>query len=357
MNEVPDRLLRETLLARTATSASADCLDADTVASWADEALTPRERLAVEAHAADCPRCRALLAALARATPPAAPRSWWRLPRGAWVAPLAAAAAAAIVVWMIVPRRPSVLPVDRAASGHLVPAEPAPPAAGAPREGRQEPALIDPIVAAKPAERADSARASGDLRQGDRLKNTGPASSRTETLDAAVSAPASPAIPLGGAAFGAQERSAASSTESASMARAASRAAAAPPVAAQQATSLDALRRQPVIVSSSSASRWRILPGGAVQHSTDGGSTWEVQSTGVAVTLAAGVSPSPSICWLVGPGGVVLLSTDGRSWQRRAFPEAADLASVSATDDKAATVTTSDGRTFSTNDGGRTWAQ
>jgi hypothetical protein len=270
------------------------------------------------------------------------------------VAPLAAAAAA-LVVWTIVPRRAAVLPADRAASGHLVATAPAASSASTPRAAGQEPALIDQIAVAKPAERADRARASGDLWQSDRLKNTGPASSRTETLDAAVSAPAPPAVPLGGAAAAAdtQERSAASSMQSAPMARAA----AAPPVAAQQATSLDVPRRQTVIVSPSPASQWRIVPGGVVQHSTDGGSTWEMQSTGVAVTLTAGVSPSPSICWLVGTGGVVLLSTDGRSWRRLAFPEAADLASVSATDDKAATVTASDGRTFSTNDGGRTWAQ
>jgi photosystem II stability/assembly factor-like uncharacterized protein len=112
-----------------------------------------------------------------------------------------------------------------------------------------------------------------------------------------------------------------------------------------------------VIVSSIPVSRWRIVPDGAVQRSTDGGLTWLTQETGATVTLAGGASPSPSVCWLVGPVGTVLLSTDGRSWRRIAFPEATDLMSVRAIDDKSATVTASDGRTFSTKDGGLTWVR
>jgi photosystem II stability/assembly factor-like uncharacterized protein len=112
-----------------------------------------------------------------------------------------------------------------------------------------------------------------------------------------------------------------------------------------------------LIVSSNPGSRWRIVPGGAVQRSSDGGSTWQTQQTGVAVTLNAGASSSPSVCWLVGPDGIVLLSTDGRSWHRIAFPEVTDLVNVRATDDKTATVTSADGRTFSTDDGGATWTR
>src|SRR5207302_7043532 len=104
-----------------------------------------------------------------------------------------------------------------------------------------------------------------------------------------------------------------------------------------------ALRKEetvPDIVSADTRSRWRIIAGGAVQRSTDSGSTWETQLTGVSVTLVAGASPSPPVCWLVGPGGIVLLQTDGRSWRRIAFPEPADLASIRASDGKTATVTT-----------------
>ncbi len=112
-----------------------------------------------------------------------------------------------------------------------------------------------------------------------------------------------------------------------------------------------------VIVSSNPASRWRILQGGQVQRSADGGATWQTQTTGVSDTLSGGSSPSPSVCWLVGPRGIVLRTTDGRSWTRIPFPEAVPLTSIRATDDQTATVTTADGRQFVTEDGGRTWAR
>jgi photosystem II stability/assembly factor-like uncharacterized protein len=53
----------------------------------------------------------------------------------------------------------------------------------------------------------------------------------------------------------------------------------------------------------------------------------------------------------------VLLSVDGTTWQARSFPETADLVAVQAADARTATVTTSDGRRFSTTDGGATWSR
>jgi photosystem II stability/assembly factor-like uncharacterized protein len=131
------------------------------------------------------------------------------------------------------------------------------------------------------------------------------------------------------------------------------------PKAAQESFAR-ALRRESTttdIVSVDPARRWRIVPGGAVERSIDGGSTWETQETGVSVTLVAGASPLPPVCWLVGPGGIVLLQTDGRSWRRIAFPEPTDLVSIRASDEKTATVTTADGRMFSTADGGLSWTR
>ena len=116
-----------------------------------------------------------------------------------------------------------------------------------------------------------------------------------------------------------------------------------------------AVLREKDITTPNAPSRWRLGPAGTVLRSVDGGSTWQAQPTGVATTLTAGASPSPLVCWLVGPQGIVLRSIDGRSWQRLVFPEAIDLVSVSAIDDKRAAVTASDGRTFSTTDGGLTW--
>jgi photosystem II stability/assembly factor-like uncharacterized protein len=115
--------------------------------------------------------------------------------------------------------------------------------------------------------------------------------------------------------------------------------------------------REKTIVSPNPDVRWRIVFGRVVQRSGDSGSTWQNQETGVAATIAAGSSPSSSICWLVGSGGTVLLSTDGRTWRRVAFPDLSDLASVYAVDANVATVTALDGRSFSTTDGGSTWTR
>ena len=54
-------LLRDTLRGQPA---SGPCLDAATLAAWADGALTPEETAATDAHLAACPRCRELAATL-----------------------------------------------------------------------------------------------------------------------------------------------------------------------------------------------------------------------------------------------------------------------------------------------------
>ena len=112
-----------------------------------------------------------------------------------------------------------------------------------------------------------------------------------------------------------------------------------------------------VIASSNPSTRFRLLTGGGVQRSADGGATWRTEVTGATETLLAGTSPSPSVCWLIGRAGLVVLSTDGRSWRRVAPPATIDLRSITATDAENATVTTADGRVFVTADGGQTWAR
>src|SRR5262249_30318061 len=107
MSEIPPRLLRETLGAPMPAD-PAGCLDADTLAAWADRTLRARERAAAESDASSCARCQALLAAMVRTAPdtPATPaRSWraWTLAIGL-ATPLAAAAA--LVLWIEVPRSP-----------------------------------------------------------------------------------------------------------------------------------------------------------------------------------------------------------------------------------------------------------
>jgi photosystem II stability/assembly factor-like uncharacterized protein len=116
--------------------------------------------------------------------------------------------------------------------------------------------------------------------------------------------------------------------------------------------------------------RWRLAGPTAIDRSIDGGVTWTRQTIGVpalafasqdapaaAMRWTTGSSPAPEVCWVVGGGGIVLLSTDGRTWQMRRLPEAVDLIAVHAVDARTATVTTADGRQFSTSDAGLSWSQ
>jgi hypothetical protein len=232
--------------------------------------------------------------------PPSAAKSLWRIPALGWLVPLTVAATA-LVIWVAVPRRAPLQQSDAAATA----VDQAPPA----------------LQSAPPA---------------DTLASTPPPAGLRERQDAAaLDKEASPAPAAPAAESGARRDSTVAAARLSTF-----------------ATALDS-----VIVSSNPATRFRLIPGGGVQRSADGGSTWRTEITGATETLTAGASPSPSVCWLIGPSGMVLLSTDGRPWRRLAFPEAVDLRSVSATDNESATVTTTDGRAFTTTDGGQTWSR
>jgi hypothetical protein len=296
---------------------------------------------------------------MAATMPQAAPRSWWRLPAMRWLVPLTVATAA-LLVWVNVPSQ-----------------ELAPAPATALRQGRPEPlqspadaaANAQPqanfLAAAKPA--ADASRKKETSEMLDKAQESvagrsrnenraAPAKALAESINPPAATPHVTAAPPP-APVPAQERSAAESAAAPAAPSAALQRSIAGSAAVMRAPvgMFDARPSTTLIVSPNSNSVWRILANGAVEHSADRGSKWESQPTGVTVMLSGGASPSPSICWLVGPQGTVLLTTDARSWRRIAFPEAVDLLSVRATDDKIASVTTSDGRVFSTTDGGQTW--
>ena len=66
MNDVPERLLRDTLRSRMSDEPGG-CLDAETLAAWADGTLSRAERRLAEGRAAGCARCQSMLAAMATA--------------------------------------------------------------------------------------------------------------------------------------------------------------------------------------------------------------------------------------------------------------------------------------------------
>lgn len=382
-----ERLLRETLQARGPIATLGDCLAAEAAAAWADDTLGRDERAEVEAHAADCARCQALLAAMVRTSPPAAaPRAWVRPATLGWLAPLAAMAAA-VIVWMILPPSATLAPPAAAPVARLEPAATPPTDAVAPVKGaaaalppsaprfdskapaddrRQEPLLNkargrqEDEQHEKNAGRADSASGArrGDAASGFSRTNTSPANALADVAGGAPARAAAPPPPAATPNAASAAPAVAAQSDAPSAAKKAEPEALAFRSTAESTLlkSVDAVQAAMVIVSTNPNSQWRMGAAGTVLHTLDGGSRWETQRTGVTVVPTAGTSPSPSTCWLVGPHGTVLLSRDGRSWQTLRFPEPVDLVSISAADDSHATVTASDGRAFSTSDRGGTWA-
>jgi hypothetical protein len=377
-----ERLMQDALRAGVSdvsdTSDASRCLGADTLAAWAEQTLSARERTAVEKHAADCARCQALLAAMVRTTPAPVAVPWWRVHMMAWMVPVSAAAAA-LIVWTMQPARTALESRQAATQVAEQVGTPAPPPAPATPPPARELADKDAVTpqardesrpeAPRKEAAADQARARQmDFRRADANDKTNKQAvsslAKTEAAPEELKAPAAAAT----LAPPASERDARAKAMADAMAAAQAPAPVPTPqvAAAAGATNAAEVRADRLmaraaaapmvqIVSPNPLNRWRLMPGGTVQRSTDGGSTWETQPAGADVTLTAGASPAPLVCWLIGPRGRVLLSRDGATWKTVSIAQPIDLVSIRATDDKSATVTAVDGRTFVTADGGATW--
>lgn len=340
-DESADRLLRHTSGSLHAPRPDGVCLEAETLAAWTDGSLTALERTAAEAHAADCDRCLAVLAAMARTSPlpSAADKPGWLSIR--WLVPLTTAAVA-IAAWVIVqqprPFQGSDAPAVPAVVDALTPAQPTVQADRDPGP----PALADALEkkTASPAHSKSGQPDSRSQSAGSAGSDVAVTSKRTDPQAEAPTAPARsrPAAPP--------------------VAAAASPAAPTPRAEAHDERLQSAARGVAIpltIVSPDPSVRWRIVAR-SIEQSTDGGRTWIAQPTGTDSDLLAGASPAPGVCWIVGRSGLVLLSTDGQTWRRLDFPApTADVVSVTASDRATATVTTADGRTYRTADSGRTW--
>jgi hypothetical protein len=348
-----ERLLQRSLPGGDSSPAGAhgQCPDAETFAAWVDGGLAKPDVAFMEAHASECARCQALLAAVVQTAPDrshaASQESWWR-GLGPWglrrLVPLAAAAAAAVILWVAVPKD-DTSDLPQQASAELPGTAPLPPQPEADADRFNAPAVA--LEQPRDANQAKTGNAD------DKAASVAP-SERGQRKDDAASEGQSTAKRVD--TLGAQERAAPPAaaaapqyapTETATLSRSESS-------AAQGRGGVSAV---PIEIASPDPSvRWRIGGGGSVEHTTNGGATWDAAQTGsVSANLTAGASPSRSVCWLVGRVGTVLLTTDGRTWRRVPFPEMADLASVQAADARTATVTTADGRTFRTTDSGLTW--
>ena len=370
--------MRESLSAGPAPSERSESrghIDGETLAAWSEGQLRPEMAAHVEQHLSDCAQCQQMLAAFARtAPPPTVVEPLWRRWHLQWLVPIATAATVA-AIWVAIPRdeqaratspladrvtdaprtAPATEPVAPSRSQNAA----APPPSPLPTASELKPSLSVPVgrSAASSAKREEFERRDAESQFADRIAEAAP--------QAALRAPAQE---------GAREKDADKPQALQETIVIAPKAAApAPPPAASATASSAARAETPAdtrfraagaftapaeIRSPNSANRWRIAVGGRqIERTTSGGSQWETASLSAPGVLTAGVSPAPSICWMVGRAGAVYLSTDGLRFVRLMFPESIDLVSVTATDDRHATVMSADGRPFRTEDGGMSWTR
>ena len=331
--------------------------DAEQLAAFADGSLSREARAAAEAHAADCPRCLQLLAAMVRTEDVTAmhasrPR---RLPVVLrWSVPLLAAAAA-LALWINVGPQRAMAPVisvpsREAATSPTIPAEPGPLADK--REKKDDPALLfearkrESVDRSQAKARADETserleREARDTQERQRERHPGTVVTPVPPLPAAtppVAAPAAAPIADASAARVFQGPP--------------------PPGAGQATAETVAVTRNASasleVMSPDRSNGWRIV-GKTIVRSTDGGKTWAVEQVPVQSDVLAGASPSAQVAWFVGRAGYIVVTTGSHQWRRVTFPEPVDLVAVSALSERQAEVRTSDGRVFATSDAGQTW--
>ena len=270
------------------------CLDAETLAAWVDGGLSKNDAAMAEAHVSSCPRCQTITGLIVKTTPATTVDApWWR---AAWLIP-AAAGAAAVGLWIIAPTNPKPSPEPtgtvaklESAPGAVAPAAPAvaPPAA-APGRVPQQPGQRQDLKQER--ELGDRFRALAKDKAPERRAETPEEKQREARANAAADAAAVPpaaAPPAVASGRLADEQAARQSSA---------------PTAAKKA------------VSPGGALHWRITDRGALERSTDGGTTWEAVNVGITATFTTVQAPEP----------------------------------------RTALVMTSDGRVFRTSDGGKTW--
>jgi hypothetical protein len=369
-----DRLLRQRLRPGQGAPPAGACLEPDTLAAWIEGSLGQEELAAAESHSAGCERCQAMLAAMVRTEPVVQRRRWWQSLTARWLVPAAAAATAAALWISVAPDRVQrgAVPSSEADSAAAGPASTQARTGGAPETASSTP-TSPPLAAEARSMRGNRVQSVDALEKTLPPPRSKAAEKKTEDL-AARRDRAEPGQPVGSLLSYRKEAPAAPASAPAPAPPAvelkSQEVTPGPPPSAQLAGQVKAPSAQDAqaflrttraasidIVSPDPASRWRAGGYGMVRRSADGGVTWVAQESGTTLDFTAGSSPARDVCWLVGRGGVVVLSIDGKTWTRRPFPEPVDLALVSATDTKTATVTTSDGRRFSTTDGGATWSR
>lgn len=351
------------------------------MAAWADRALPADEAAAVELHLSNCDRCQEVLAAFIRSAPQAGAvvlPFWARRPVQWSAAGLAAAAALVAMVWI---GRPPATPVpESTVASKSVTQGQQPPSAPATVDQLQDRAAAEkPASAAEPrrdrssAPRALDEKAAANQALAKKVEGRVAAAAPPPPAPAPVAAPVVAAPPvtatppparvgLAGGVAGRATSSEAFAADAVSVIAPTFEIVAPDPNSPSQRLMARGAGRggsgaASALSQSPGPARWRVVAGIRVERSLDAGATWISLpiEPALTTTLRAGAATSQSNCWLVGGEGVVLVTHDGQTFRRVSVPEVVTLTAVTATDGMRAAVTTRDGRTFSTIDGGLTW--
>jgi photosystem II stability/assembly factor-like uncharacterized protein len=87
------------------------------------------------------------------------------------------------------------------------------------------------------------------------------------------------------------------------------------------------------VVAISANIAWAVGVGGNIAKTTDGGATWQVQSSGTAATLNKIAATSAYVAWAVGDSGTIAKTTDGgNTWHLQVSGTAEDLTRITAAD-------------------------
>jgi hypothetical protein len=101
---------------------------------------------------------------------------------------------------------------------------------------------------------------------------------------------------------------------------------------------------------------WRLGASGIVERSTDAGSHWSLQKSGIIADLLTGSAPTNKVCWIVGRSGAILRTTNaGKHWHQVASPTTEDISAIFAVNAQQATITTITNKSYKTTNAGKTW--
>jgi hypothetical protein len=336
-----------TTLRRSASAASDGCLDAETLAAWADGGLSAKAAAAVELHASSCSRCIAVLAAMERTAPaPSATHAWTPARLFRWAAPLAAAATA-VAIWVLVPDR-MMTPVQPAPAHDL-----AVPAPAMPERGISEPGIAERVTP----------------EPGTQNQNPEPS---TQNLEPKVQVQPAPSARLKQPAVEEQpqfrdelrrERPAPQALGAAGTAAPEAAAPAAPPAFAPEASPAPppaAPAPQAAAAPSTVARSAAAAPAAAADSRAETAAVAQERSNFTSRIVGTGESIAPSnalMRWrVVQPVSVERSRDGGKTWTKTILP-APNVVSVRAVDADRAVATTSDKTEFYTANAGRSWTR